>query len=91
MGVARAVNTGISCFIDPDGRVHHRVNKNGVVVGPDIEGYEVANIKVDSRQSLYSRIGDVFSGLCAVLWGLFYVDYVGMRIVAGFRRRGERS
>lgn len=91
VGVARAVNTGISCFVDPDGRVHHRVNKNGVAVGPDIEGYEVANIKVDSRHSLYSRIGDVFSGLCAVLWGLFYVDYVGMRIVAGFRRRGERS
>ncbi len=91
VGVARAVNTGISCFVDPDGYVHHRVNKNGVVVGPDVEGYEVANIKVDSRHSIYSRYGDLFSGLCAMLWGLFYVDYVGMRIVAGFRRRGERS
>ncbi|GJM27359.1 MAG: apolipoprotein N-acyltransferase [Phycisphaerae bacterium] len=91
VGVARAVNTGISGFVDPDGRVHHRVSKDGVVVGPDVEGYEVANVKVDSRHSLYSRIGDVFSGLCAVLWGLFYVDYVGMRIVAGFRRRGNRS
>jgi apolipoprotein N-acyltransferase len=91
VGVARAVNTGISCFVDPDGRVHHRVNKDGVVVGPDVEGYEVANIKVDSRHSIYSRNGDIFAGLCALLWGLFYLDYVGMRIVAGFRRRGERS
>ncbi|NOX58306.1 MAG: apolipoprotein N-acyltransferase [Planctomycetes bacterium] len=90
VGIARAVNTGISGFVDPDGRVHHRVNKNGVLVGHGIDGFEVATIKVDSRHSLYSRTGDVFAVLCAVLWGLFYIDYIAVRIITAYRRKGER-
>ena len=83
VGVARAVNTGISCFVDPDGRVHHVVSKNGVVRGPDVDGYQVARVKVDSRQSLYSRHGDWFAIICAALWAVFYLDYVVHRARMG--------
>ncbi len=81
VGIARAVNTGISCFVDPDGRVHDVVSKNGVVRGPDVDGFRVSRIKVDSRQSLYSRYGDWFAIICACLWAVFYLDYIVHRAV----------
>lgn len=83
VGVARAVNTGLSCFIDPDGRVHNVVEKDGVRVGPGVDGFRVSRIKVDSRESFYSRYGDWFAIICACLWGVFYLDYVFARIRAG--------
>ena len=91
VGVARAVNTGISCFVDPDGRVHHVISKDGVVVGPGVDGFEVANVKVDSRHSVYSRYGDVFALLCAAVWGIFYLDYVVVRLLAGRCDKEESS
>ena len=80
VGVARAVNTGISCFIDPDGRVHDTVSRNGVVVGPGVDGYRVARVKLDDRLTLYSRFGDVLAIICAGIWGVFYLDYILARI-----------
>ena len=82
VGVARAVNTGISCFVDPDGRVHHMVEKNGVAVGPGVDGFRVSRVRVDSRHSFYSRHGDLFAILCATCWGLFYLDYILVRSLA---------
>jgi apolipoprotein N-acyltransferase len=79
VGVARAVNTGISCFVDPDGTVHDVVEKDGVTVGPGIDGYRVAHVRVDDRHSLYSRWGDWFAVICAVVWGLLYLDYLVAR------------
>ncbi|MCB9850667.1 MAG: apolipoprotein N-acyltransferase [Phycisphaerales bacterium] len=87
VGIARAVNTGISCFVDPDGRVHDLVEVNGRTVGPNIDGFRVSRVKVDDRRSLYSRWGDWFALACAVLWGLFYLDYVVARSLAQRRRR----
>jgi apolipoprotein N-acyltransferase len=88
VGVARAVNTGISCFVDPDGHVHHMVNKDGVVVGPGVDGFEVANVRVDSRHSVYSRTGDVFAIFCGVVWGLFYLDYIVVRSMTRGAQKG---
>lgn len=80
VGIARAVNTGISCFIDPDGRVHEVVTRDGVAVGPGVDGFRVANVKLDRRHTLYSRTGDVFAMICALIWGVFYLDYIVARV-----------
>ena len=66
VGIARAVNTACSGFVDPDGRIHHLVNDNGTVLGRGIFGYEVAHVRIDSRRSLYTRWGDWFAVLCTV-------------------------
>ncbi len=91
VGIARAVNTGISGFIDADGRIHHLVtNVLGRSHGPGITGYQVAPVEIDSRTSLYSRIGDVFALTCCVLWGLAYLDYLIVRIRVN-RARSARN
>jgi apolipoprotein N-acyltransferase len=75
VGIARAVNTGGSGFIDPDGRIHHEVLGDAAKRWPGIAGYAVANIGTDSRFSLYSRYGDWFAWMCACTWMVMYVDY----------------
>ncbi|MBI4716657.1 MAG: apolipoprotein N-acyltransferase [Planctomycetes bacterium] len=75
VGIARAVNTGLSGFIDPTGRVH------GVVTGEPpspwggLAGYSVARVKTDSRYTVYSRYGDWFGWSCAAMWLALFVDY----------------
>ena len=71
---ARAVNGGDSGFIDPDGRVidvlrngstgiaHTKADAQGYT-----NGYAIQNVPLDSRVSLYSRIGDIFPMLCGII------------------------
>jgi len=75
VGVARAVNTGVSGFIQPTGRIHDVVVKDSTSTWPDARGYRVANIGVDSRFTLYTRYGDWFAWSCALMWLLFFLDY----------------
>ncbi|MFH1108175.1 MAG: apolipoprotein N-acyltransferase [Planctomycetota bacterium] len=75
VGVARAVTTGVSAFIDPSGGVHDRVGGDPSHRWPGESGYATARISVDSRYSLYSRYGDWFAWGCALVWLLVYVDY----------------
>jgi apolipoprotein N-acyltransferase len=77
--IARAVNTGISGFIDANGQIVE--DDAGRRLDRAEDGYLVKRISIDSRGSLYTHIGDVFALLCAVLWGIAYLDYV----VARFR------
>ena len=73
VGIARSVNTACSGFVDPDGRIHNLVNDNGRILGRGIFGYEVAHVRVDSRQSLYTRWGDWFAVLCTIAGaGVFF-------------------
>jgi apolipoprotein N-acyltransferase len=67
VGVARAVNTGVSGFIDPDGRWHDLVVEPGRAPHAGGKGFSVARIKVDPRVSYYSVHGDVFGFGCLVL------------------------
>lgn len=72
VGFARAVNTGISGFIDPNGRVYSVVEQSGRRYGPGTTGFRVDHVRVDRRTSFYGRFGDWFAGLCllgaAALW-----------------------
>ncbi len=75
VGIARAVNTGVSAFIQPSGRLHDVVTAELDSPWPGDCGYAVANLEVDSRFTLYTRYGDWFAWLCALMWLVFFVDY----------------
>ena len=80
VGIARAVNTGISGFIGPDGREQQA----GLVgsLAHDVRerqteaGFLTDRVMVDERVSVYSEIGDMPAVICAVglgvmlVWGL---------------------
>jgi apolipoprotein N-acyltransferase len=52
-----AANSGISAWIDADGRVRRQGPRQATDV-------ILADVRLDSRRSLYLTIGDWFSGLC---------------------------
>ncbi|MCH7704149.1 MAG: apolipoprotein N-acyltransferase [Planctomycetes bacterium] len=89
VGFARAVNTGVSAFIDPNGFVHDVVRGDPATPWPGVAGYAVANVQVDSRYSFYSKYGDWFAWLCALVWGIFFVDYWLIR--ARERRKSDQE
>ncbi len=67
VGIARAVNTGVSGFIDPNGRLYSVVEKDGRRIGPGVVGFAVDRIWIDRRHSVYGALGDWFPRLCLVL------------------------
>ncbi|UCF33475.1 MAG: apolipoprotein N-acyltransferase [Phycisphaerales bacterium] len=88
VGVARAVNTGVSAFIEPTGRIHDVVTGDPQKRwGANLIGYRVARLGVDSRYSLYTRYGDWFGWSCAILWLIAYIDYLVTRV----RTRSEHE
>lgn len=93
VAVARAVNCGISAIIDPTGEIRETVNEDGRTRGPGIDGYVVAPLMVDSRFSLYTRIGDVFAIGCTLLACIMLIDAAVCRWIAIARhaRRDETS
>ena len=66
-------------LIDPDGRIHHKVTGDAAGRWPGICGYEIAEVKVDSRYTLYSRYGDWFAWACVVIGAILFADYWIMR------------
>jgi apolipoprotein N-acyltransferase len=67
--MVRAVNTGISAFIDGDGVIRRKALglKNGE---PKLEeAVVVDNVPLDTRRSLYLAAGDWFPGVCLVCCG----------------------
>jgi apolipoprotein N-acyltransferase len=71
LSVLRSVNTGISCLIDPLGRVH-----NGYLAGnlPDrvfdrggVEGYFTDRVIIDSRVTFFSRFGRWLDAGCVII------------------------
>lgn len=96
VGIARAVNTGISGFIDPNGRIYSVVEEDGRRFGPGIVGYELDHVLLDNRQSFYGRTGDWFAGICTALtcalWLVAVVERWILAIqqrIASWRRRKE--
>jgi len=77
VAVARAVNTGVSGFIRPDGSWYelmsdpdHRPQAGGI-------GHRTARLRLDRRVSFYSCYGDLFAGVCTVLALAGLVDAIG--------------
>jgi apolipoprotein N-acyltransferase len=69
VAIARISSTGVSCIIEPNGRIVDRVrdhNSNDV----NVEGYLVDEIPLSSKRTFYSRYGDWF---IYTLSGIFIV------------------
>ncbi|RMF83513.1 MAG: apolipoprotein N-acyltransferase [Planctomycetota bacterium] len=81
VGIARAVNTGVSGFIDPAGRLYSLVQVDGRLTGPGVVGYRVDHVKLDSRASLYGRWGDWFAVLCTLLTAALWLGGIMTRWV----------
>jgi apolipoprotein N-acyltransferase len=64
--VVRCGNTGVSCFIDPRGRIVDRIQDEG---GQDtfLRGVLTGSVVPLGHSTFYTRHGDWFAWLCAVL------------------------
>lgn len=69
VSIVRTASTGVSCVVEPNGRVTARIqNKDNKDI--DIAGYEIARIPVTGERSFYNRHGDWFiMGLAFLLLG----------------------
>jgi apolipoprotein N-acyltransferase len=65
VSLARAANTGISCFIDPFGRITGRVQNNNKDIF--VEGYLTQEIRLTQEKTLYTQYGDIFVYVCLIL------------------------
>ena len=87
VGIARAVNTGISAFIDPSGRIRAMVEKDGRTYGKGVLGYKVAAVQIDRRGSLYGRFGDWFAILCVLCTSLLWMGAIVTRWIFALQKR----
>ncbi len=66
VGIARAVNTGVSGFIAPDGSWYDLVgNGDGPRAGGT--GQKTARVRINHQATFYSAHGDVFGFACALM------------------------
>jgi apolipoprotein N-acyltransferase len=65
--IARAANTGITGFIDPNGRI---VKKGGIFTEESING----TIYLSKNKTFYTLYGDVFAWLCSA-FSIFLLAY----------------
>jgi apolipoprotein N-acyltransferase len=86
VAIARSVNTGNSGFIDSNGRVVKLVtDARGTSIGA--VGYETWQVPIDSRTTIFSRIGDLFPIICGVVSTLL-VGWTFVRPRRGMRASG---
>ena len=64
--IARAANTGISCFIDPHGRITGRVQDNQKK-DTFVDGYLTQPVYLSEERTFYARRGDLFAYLCLLV------------------------
>ncbi len=68
--VVRATNTGLSCFISPEGRILASVKDNGKEIY--VTGHQGYNLTLRKTISFYTRFGDVFM---ALMFGFCFLAY----------------
>ena len=64
--VVRAVNTGISGFIDSSGRIERLVRDEPTGLTRMITGAAHQQVVVDDRRSVYSLVGDAAANVCSL-------------------------
>lgn len=91
--IARAVNTGISGFVDPNGRIYARVvdeqGRSFVPKTGGVVGYAIAPVYLDARASFYGRWGDWLAGICVALTIVLWLGGVFERWVLALKHRIE--
>jgi apolipoprotein N-acyltransferase len=75
---ARSVNTGISGFVDSLGRTR------GLIPAGQ-EGTSIATLELDSRVTVYSRVGDLFAYACALITAML----IPLGLLRGWQRRSR--
>lgn len=76
VAIARTSSTGVSCIIDPNGRIVDRVrdhNSNDV----NVEGYLVSQIPLSSERTFYNRYGDLFVYFLSVA----LIGFISMNVI----------
>jgi len=82
--LVRATNGGITCVIDPNGRI-------AGILPPFREDFLVAAAPVfDAQDTLYTRLGDWFAFLAAAV-GLGLPAAAGLRLLLGRKRRATQG
>jgi apolipoprotein N-acyltransferase len=69
ISMARAANTGISCFIDPYGRITGRVWNNNKDIF--VDGYLTREIQLSEQKTFYTNYGEIFVYLTLAMSALF--------------------
>lgn len=59
ISIVRATNTGISCFIDPHGRIIDRLQNNNKDIY--VKGYLTKEVKLSKQKSFYTIYGDIWA------------------------------
>jgi apolipoprotein N-acyltransferase len=76
---ARASNTGISCFIDPYGRVKGRVRKGKKDIF--VEGYLTEEVYISEQKTFYTTYGDIFVYISQMItFFIFILSFLKTRI-----------
>ena len=60
------LNTGVSCFIDPHGRITGRVQDNQKK-DTFVEGYLTGEIPISNHKTFYTKHGEVFVYFCIAI------------------------
>jgi len=70
-GLVRAANTGVSCIIDPQGRIVQYV-QDSTEKKTYVSGYTVASVALQDEQTFYTKYGDIFTYVCfgSILMGM---------------------
>jgi apolipoprotein N-acyltransferase len=71
ISIARATNTGISCFIDPLGNITGKVQNNYKDIF--VEGYLTQEIYLSQEKTFYTKHGDIFVYISFVVTSLVLV------------------
>jgi apolipoprotein N-acyltransferase len=82
--IARSVNTGISGFVDSMGRTSD-------LLAAQMEGTASEQLRLDSRTTLYTRWGDVFAHLCAIVTGMVAVIGLARWLAGRFDNSTKRT
>jgi apolipoprotein N-acyltransferase len=65
VNLVRSANTGISCFINPWGKILSRVSNH---LGRDVlvQGEKTQGLEIVSIPSFYTTFGDIFAWFCLI-------------------------